>query len=154
MKRQYKTFPLIILATFACVGPGYISSVVSRIACENNSARSIAAGPMEGEKFYINMSEYDSEIIFRRVGSPVEIFLVSSNNPYRRMLVHSKGEVPHVDEGGRSARVGKAQVTLPFVTRVPYNASYGSLAADGGNRYYLCFFGLVFHVYTDIDYVS
>lgn len=154
MKTPCKLTILVVLITLACVGVGYISAVVSRVACENHTARSLAAGPMEGAKFYIDMSDRDSERIFTRVGAPTAEYFVSSIAPYRRTLVHGSGEVPHVDRGGRSARVAKGEVTLPFVVRVPYHAFYGSLGADGGDRYYLCIFGIVMHVRTRIDYVS
>ena len=154
MKRPYRITILGVLIILACIGVGYISAVVSRVACENHTARALASGPMQGELFYVDMCDSTSRQIFKRVDAPIEGYFVASIEPYRRVSLNGYTDVPHVDKGGTSARVSHAQVTFPFVVRVPYHASYGSLGADGGNRYYLCFFGIVLHVKTRIHYMS
>lgn len=54
MKAPYRIIGSMILITLACVGIGYTSAVISRVACENHTARFLAADKMKGEKFYVN----------------------------------------------------------------------------------------------------
>ena len=151
MKRMRKTICLVAVIILVFVGIGYISAIVSRVACENDTARSVAEGSMRGRLFYVDSDDRDSVRIFRRIGAPVEEYVKSSSEPFRRVLKDGNTEVPDVDKGGITASVSTARVSLPFVVGVRYFAHFGSLGGVGATRYYLCLFGLTFHVQTDVD---
>jgi hypothetical protein len=151
----------VIVGVLTLSGIGYISSAITQQRCENAAALALMTDQMQSQPFYIIVGDDVSQAIFSRLGAKYTLYtLAISPNPQngarnvKRYTWPNYQPMPHVDQGGRTASVSSAKLSLPFIVSVDHTAVYGSLGADGSTSYYLCLLGLPIKIREEVNWVS
>jgi len=137
------------LVGLSVVAIGYISSVTSRVRCENAAALSLVNGPLKNHDLYVIYGDAPSQAIFSRVGA--------KPTPYTRLPVPNRSvyvtipqgkQIPRVTIGGRVATAGvsHAIITFPFLASVQYIFFDRSNRSGAFMSHYLCLFGGVIKI--------
>jgi hypothetical protein len=119
------------------VAAGYLSDYASRSACERRTARLIAAGPMAGRPFFVELQNgAEAARIFSDAGVTI---LPGTPN--------AQANFPWGD-------VGKSHMTAPFLVDVDTGWAVAPLAGEGGTHRYLCLFGMTIDLGNRVTWVS
>jgi hypothetical protein len=121
---------------------GYLSAWISLPACQAHTARWLMSAMPPNRQFVIHRQDADARRL--AVWDQVDAY-------YR---VRDPGPVMDGAEYLPWCRFGESRVRLPFLSSVEYGWVAAPLVGDGGNLWFLCFFGLTFKVGRSISWMT